>query len=239
MSKFMKWISGGLGWALFGPIGGLIGFAVGAIVDGTEITTGRATGPTTTGDFVVSLLVLVAGVMKADGKIMRSELDYVKAYFRQVFGEEGTREAMSMLRDLLKKDIPIEEVAVQISQRVDYSSRLQLLHFLYGIANADGHLDIRELETIQKIAYNMGISAQDMESLKSMFYKDTSSAYRVLEIEAGVTDDEVKKAYRQMAVKYHPDKVAYLGEDFRKAADEKFRKVNEAYETIKKERGMN
>ncbi len=235
----MKWISGGLGWALFGPIGGLIGFAVGAIVDGTEINTGRATGPTTTGDFVVSLLVLVAGVMKADGKIMRSELDYVKAYFRQVFGEEGTREAMSMLRDLLKKEIPIEEVAIQISQRVDYSSRLQLLHFLYGIANADGHLDIRELETIQKIAYNMGISAQDMESLKSMFYKDTSSAYRVLEIEAGVTDEEVKKAYRQMAVKYHPDKVAYLGEDFRKAADEKFRKVNEAYETIKKERGMN
>jgi DnaJ like chaperone protein len=238
MSKFMKWISGGLGWAIFGPIGGLIGFAVGALVDETEFNGRIEAGQTTTGDFVVSLLVLVAGVMKADGKIMRSELDYVKAYLRQVFGEEGTREAMKILRDLLKKDIPIDDVAIQISQRVDYSSRLQLLHFLYGIANADGHLDIRELETIQRIAFNMGISAQDMESLKSMFYKDTAAAYKVLEIEQAVTDEEVKKAYRKMALKLHPDKVAYLGEDFRKAAEAKFRKVNEAYETIKKERGI-
>jgi DnaJ like chaperone protein len=239
MSKFVKWISGGLGWALFGPIGGLIGFAVGALVDEAEFSGQIEAGQTTPGDFAVSLLVLVAGVMKADGKIMRSELDYVKAYFRQVFGEEGTREAMKMLRDLLKKDIPIDDVAIQISQRVDYSSRLQLLHFLYGIANADGHLDIRELETIQRIAYNMGISSQDMDSLKSMFYKDTAAAYKVLEIESTVTDEEIKKAYRKMALKLHPDKVAYLGEDFRKAAEEKFRKVNEAYETIKKERGIN
>jgi DnaJ like chaperone protein len=238
MSKFMKWISMGLGFTLGGPIGGLIGFAVGAIVDEAQFSGKITSGQATTGDFVLSLLVLVAGVMKADGKIMRSELDYVKSYFKQVFGDEGTAEAMKMLRDLLKKDIPIDDVAIQISQRVDYSSRLQLLHFLYGIANADGHFDIRELETIQKIAYNMGISAQDMESLKSMFYKDTSSAYKVLEVESSAIDEDVKKAYRMMAVKYHPDKVAYLGEDFRKAADEKFRKVNEAYETIKKERGL-
>jgi len=235
----MKWISGGLGWAIFGPIGGLIGFAVGALVDQAEFSGELESGQTTTGDFVLSLLVLVAGVMKADGKIMRSELEYVKAYFRQVFGEEGTREAMKMLRDLLKKDIPIDDIAIQIKQRVDYSSRLQLLHFLYGIANADGHLDIRELETIQRIAYNMGISAQDMESLKSMFYKDTAAAYKVLEIESSAADEEVKKAYRKMALKLHPDKVAYLGDDFRKAAEEKFRKVNEAYDTIKKERGIN
>jgi DnaJ like chaperone protein len=78
-----------------------------------------------------------------------------------------------------------------------------------------------------------------MESLKSMFYKDTAAAYKVLEIESSIADEEVKKAYRKMALKLHPDKVAYLGEDFRKAAEEKFRKVNEAYETIKKERGIN
>jgi DnaJ like chaperone protein len=239
MSKFMKWISGGLGWAIFGPIGGLIGFAVGALVDQAEFRGQVESGKTTTGDFAISLLVLVAGVMKADGKIMRSELDYVKSYFRQVFGEAGTREAMQMLRDLLKQDIPLDDVAIQISQRLDYSSRLQLLHFLYGIANADGHLDIRELETIQRIAFSMGISAQDMESLKSMFYKDTSSAYKVLEVESTATDEEVKKAYRKMALKLHPDKVSYLGDDFRKAAEEKFQKVNEAYETIKKERGIN
>ena len=238
MSKFMKFISGGLGWAFFGPIGGIIGFAIGALVDEAEVHTYTQTGPTTTGDFVVSLLVLVAGVMKADGKVMRSELDYVKAYFTQTFGVQSTQEAMRMLKDILNKDIPIDEVSGQIRQRVDYSSRLQLLHFLYGIANADGFLDPRELETIQRIAYHMGISSQDMESLKSMFYKDTESAYKVLEIDSNATADDIKTAYRKMAMKHHPDKVAYLGEEFRKAAEEKFRKLNEAYETIKKERGI-
>lgn len=238
MGNFMKWISGGLGWAFFGPVGGIIGFAIGAIVDQAEVHTYSQSGRTTTGDFVVSLLVLVAGVMKADGKVMRSELDYVKSYFTQMFGIEGTREAMKMLKDILEKDIPIDEVSEQIRTRVDYSSRLQMLHFLYGIANADGHLDPRELETIQRIAYHMGISEQDMESLKSMFYQDTESAYKVLEIERSATEEEIKKAYRKMAMKYHPDKVSYLGEEFKKAAEEKFRKVNEAYETIKKERGI-
>ena len=234
----MKFISGGLGWAFFGPIGGIIGFAIGTLVDQAEVHTYTQQGPTTTGDFVMSLLVLVAGVMKADGKVMRSELNYVKTYFTQTFGVQSTQEAMRMLKDILDKDIPIEEVSEQIRDRVDYSSRLQLLHFLYGIANADGHLDARELETIRRIAYYMGIAGQDMESLKSMFVVDTGAAYTVLEIDRNASEDEIKKAYRKMAMMHHPDKVAYLGEEVRKAAEEKFRKVNQAYETIKKERGI-
>ena len=72
-----------------------------------------------------------------------------------------------------------------------------------------------------------------------MFYKDTDSAYDVLEISPNATDDEVKSAYRRMAMKNHPDKVATLGPDVQKAAEEKFRKIQEAYETIKRQRGMN
>jgi DnaJ like chaperone protein len=72
-----------------------------------------------------------------------------------------------------------------------------------------------------------------------MFYKDAKSAYSVLEISHSATDDEVRSAYRRMAMKYHPDKVATLGPEVQKAAEEKFRKIQEAYETIKKERGLN
>jgi DnaJ like chaperone protein len=199
----------------------------------------RVFSGTTHGDFTMSLLTLTAAVMKADGRILKSELEYVREYFSKSFGPAASQEAMLYLRDLLKQEIPLRDVCYQIKHRLDHSSRLQLLHFLFGVSKADGKVHPREVEIIEKIAGYLGISAKDMGSIKAMFYEDTDAAYRVLEIEASVKDDEVKKAYRKMANKYHPDKVAYLGEDIRKAAGEKFRKVKNAYETVKKDRGMN
>ncbi len=238
MAKFGKWIGGGLGWALGGPLGGLFGFFVGSMFDSVQTETTRRPGLTTTGDFAMSMLVLVAAVMRADGKVMRSELDFVKAYFVRNFGRDAAGEAMLMLRDLLNKKIPLNDVTRQIKNRMDYSSRLQLLHFLYGISMADSVISDKEMNIIEIIAGNLDITEKDRESIKSMFIeKNGGAAYRILEVEPSATDEEVKKAYRKMANKYHPDKVSYLGEDFRKIAHEKFQKVNEAYDRIKKERG--
>ncbi|OFZ01101.1 MAG: molecular chaperone DjlA [Bacteroidetes bacterium RIFOXYC12_FULL_35_7] len=238
MAKFAKWIAGGLGWAFFGPIGGLLGFAIGTMIDGAQITNNQTTSVTTKGDFVVSLLVLVAAVMKADGKILKSELDYVKDYFVKSFGKQTAVEALRMLRELIGKNIPVEDVSNQIKTNLDYSSRLQLLHFLFGIANADGKLHPSELNLIDRITVTMGINSKDYESIKAMFAGDTRGAYKIMEIDPSASDDEVKKAYRKMALKYHPDKVSYLGEEVQAAANEKFKKLNEAYDVIKKERGM-
>ncbi len=239
MAKYGKWIGGGLGWALLGPLGGLLGFFVGSVLDQSG-SKERMTGTRTTrGDFAVSLLVLVAAVMKADGKVLKSELDYVKKYFVQSFGEAQARDAMLMLRDVLNQQIPLRDVSIQIKQRLDYPSRLQLLHFLFGISNADGNVHPEELKVIRAIAGYMGVSQKDLDSIQSMFFEDTGSSYKILEIEKSATDEEVKKAYRKMATKFHPDKVSYLGEEFRNAAKEKFQKLNEAYEKIKKERGIN
>jgi DnaJ like chaperone protein len=121
---------------------------------------------------------------------------------------------------------------------MDYSSRLQLLHLLFNIAVADGMVNAAEIDAIEKMAGYLGIASSDYMSIRNMFVPETDSAYKILEIEPSATDDEVKKAYRRMAMKYHPDKVGHLGEEFRKSADEKFKKVNEAYEKIKKERNM-
>jgi len=243
MGKFTKWIAGGLGWAFLGPIGGIIGFVVGSMLEnGTEnspFSTNRTTGyssSTTTGGYVMSLLVLVAAVMKSDGKVLKSELDYVKAFFVKTFGTESAQEALKLLRDLLNQNIPVTEVCHQIQKNMDYSSRLQLLHFLFGIAQADGKVDPSEAQLIDHIANNMGITDKDFESIKSMFVANVDAAYKILELEPTASDDEIKKAYRKMAMKYHPDKVSYLGEDFQNAAKEKFQKVNEAYEQLKKER---
>jgi DnaJ like chaperone protein len=71
-----------------------------------------------------------------------------------------------------------------------------------------------------------------------MFYRETNSDYKVLGIESTASDDEVKKAYRQMAIKFHPDKVAQMGEEFQKGAKEKFQQIQDSYEAIKKARGF-
>jgi DnaJ like chaperone protein len=239
MAKFAKWIGGGLGWAVAGPLGAVIGFFLGTFVDQAGQMRQIESGTTTRGDFAVSLLVLIAAVMNADKKVLTSELEYVRQYFIQSFGRESAQEAMLMLRDILKQSIPLRDVTTQMKNKLDYPSRLQLIHFLYGIAYSDQKVSPEEIKVIGVISEYLGISEKDIQSIQSMFYKDIDSAYKVLEIDKSATDEEVKKAYRRMAVKYHPDKVGYLGEDFKKTANDKFQKVNEAYEKIKKERGMN
>ncbi len=239
MGKFGKWIAGGLGWVFLGPIGGILGFTLGALLDGQQtFQPGLGSHKSTTGDFAMSLLVLIAAIMKVDGKVLKSELDYVKKYLIQSFGADSAKEALEMLRDILKQDIPLDDVCLQIRRNMNYSSRLQLLHLLYGLSEADKRISKKELELIDRIASLMGISVKDKESVKYMFIPKTDGAYKILELETDASNDEVKKAYRRMAMKYHPDKVSHLGADFQKFANEKFKKVNEAYINIKKERNI-
>jgi DnaJ like chaperone protein len=242
MAKFAKWVGLGLGWAVGGPIGGILGLALGSMFDGSTIeagTKGRLYQSTTRrGDYAASLLVLVAAVMKADGRVMKSELDYVKNYFLTRFGNETAQEAIVMLRDILKQEIPVREVTAQLNQRLDYSYRLEMVHFLFGIAAADSGVSDAEKRLIRQIAGFMNITSSDLESIQAMFISASDAAYKILEIDPSATDDELKKAYRRMAMKYHPDKVAHLGEDFKRVAQEKFRKVKDAYDSIKKQRGI-
>ena len=252
-----KWIGGFLGWVTMGPIGALLGFWFGSAVDGiiersglltdggASATNTRTTNRTTytaseqRNSFLVSLLVLSAAVIKADGKTLQAELDYVKDFVRRNFGEAAVPEAMRMLEEFTRQDVNIYSVGPQIARYMNYSQRLQLFHYLVQIAMADGYFDKKEKGVLEAIGATISISQADYASVISMFYKETNAAYTVLEISPSATDDEVRTAYRKMAMKNHPDKVATLGPDIQKAAAEKFRQVQEAYETIKKERGMN
>jgi DnaJ like chaperone protein len=239
MPKFGKWIGAGLGWAFGGPVGAVIGLGVGYLFDTAQgIDTTRGYSNTTTGDFAVSLLVLIAAVMKADGRIMRSELEYVKTFLVRKFGTVSANEALKMLHGFLKQNIPLADISYQIRDRLDYHSRLELIHLLYGVALADGLIHSTELNLINQIAYYLDITSNDQQSIRSMFCQDTESAYKILGVDRDASVDEIKKAYRKLAVEYHPDKVSYLGDDFRKDAEEKFQKINEAYEKIKKEKGF-
>ena len=242
MSGFGKFIGGGLGFVLGGPIGAIIGYALGSFLSSGETvtSTSQRVNRTSEGDFKMSLLVLMACIMKADGRVDKAELAVVKKFLVANFGEQGALEALQILKKLLDQNINETEVATQISQNLNYSSKLELLHLLFQIAYADGEIVASELNTIQRIATIFRIDRLDFESVKAPYMKqvDRDWAYKALEIEPTATNDEIKKAYRAMAKKFHPDLVNELGEDVKKSATEKFRSINEAYESLKKQRGF-
>jgi len=246
MAFISRLLGFGLGWAVGGPIGGILGLIFGSMVDSasTGVFASGATQPdgnigTRPGDFSVSLLILSAAVMKADGKLLRSELDYVKNFFVAQFGVTVAEDRIRILREILKQEIDYAPVCVQIRQNMDYPSRLQLVHYLFGLAMADNQVHETESALLNHMSMLLGLPQQEYESIKAMFVKDSEAAYRILEISPDATDDELKKAFREMAKKHHPDKVSHLGEEVQHAAKEKFQMINQAYNDIKKVRGIN
>lgn len=243
-----KWILGGLGFVLGGPIGALIGALIGSAFDGVSSewkTEGTAKNHSsrkrsTQGDISVSIIVLIACVIKADGRVLKSEIAFIKPFLVRTFGEAGAKQALQLLKQLLEQNIDPIAVSQQIRSNVNYSVRLELLNLLLNIAKADGEVVEVEANIIELIATHMGIANADYQSLLSLYRKHTDAnwAYTALEIEPTATDEEVKKAYRRMAMKYHPDKVANAGESIRQQATDKFRSINDAYEHIKAQRGM-
>jgi len=252
MGKFVKWIGAGLGWfvgewlgaiygwGIGGPAGSIVGFILGTVIDSFEIKIfPKSSQKTTTGQFATSLLVLIAAVMNAEGKVVKSEMDYVKSFLRQNFGDKEASKAQHMLNAILKQKIPLENACSLILHHlVDYSSRLQLTHFLYNLANVDGAASEAEKNVLNYINIGLKISVSEKRSVGSMFAQEESIiiAYGTLGVHRTDSVIDIKKAYRRLAAQYHPDKVAYLGEELKKVANDKFQQLSRAYETIKKDR---
>lgn len=259
-SILFKWI---LAVALFFAFnrsffGAIIGFIIGSGIDNYQNIMKQAGGANQNGrrmspedlfnyyqqrtginDIATMLMALSAAVMKADGKVVKAELDYVKAFFGQQFGNQFNTSHLQTLKKFLDSDsLPLDQIIRDINMRMSIDVRIQLVHYLFSIAKSDGHVSDAEMNVIGGIAQKMGIGNADYESVKNMFYRDTNSDYKILEIEASATDEEVKKAYRKMAIKFHPDKVAQMGEEYQKGANEKFQEIQNAYEAIKKQRGF-
>ena len=258
MSNFSKWLGAGIGFTFGGPIGAILGFAAATVVDkftkedfvkeqqdyqqghqqGSQQAYQQRKAQTLSGDFEISLLILASVVIKADGKVDDRELNFVRTQFVGMYGKERANKAFQLFKGVLKKQVSARQVCIQIRQHMPHSSRLQLVHFLFGIAKADEHVSEIEVDEIRKIAGYLYINQYDFESIKAMFYSSSDSAYRILEIETSASDSELKTAYRKMVKKYHPDKLIGLGDEHLKGAKEKFQKIHAAYETIKNERGL-
>ena len=199
---------------------------------------GRYTADEQRNSFFVSLLVLSSAVIKADGRTHPAELRTVREFIRTNFGEQAASQAEQILQRLDSQQVNIYSVGGQIAANMNYSQRLQLFQYLVSIATSDGDFSASEKSVLEAIASAILLTSTDAASIIAMYYKEADSAYTVLEISPSATDDEVRSAYRRMAMKYHPDRVATLGPEVQKAAEEKFKKIQEAYAAIKKQRGI-
>jgi DnaJ like chaperone protein len=269
-----KWIGGFLGFMTAGPLGALLGFVLGSLFDGgLDMVNGpdmdnynnreydnndayrryqeyrqRQTYEGQRNSFLFSLLVLAAYIIRADGKVMHSEMELLRNFLRQNFGEQAVTQGEDIVKKLFERQkqegaayrTTIRQACQQIAVNMDYSQRLQLVNFLVMIAQADGNVVQAEIQALRDVAASLGISAADVESMLNLRSgkDDLEAAYKVLGISPSATDDEVKAAYRQMALKHHPDRVAKLGDDVRKAAEKKFQEINDAKEKIYKARGL-
>lgn len=253
-----RWIGGIIGFMTGGPLGALAGFVLGSLFD-TSASAGGYYGseetdsPSYTGQrnsFLFSMLVMASYIIRADGRIMHSEMEFVRRFLRTTFGESAVAEGEQILLRLFEQQKQmdrqnpfafkntIRDCGRQIAANLTYEERLQLLDFLVEIAKSDGHVCNKEIETLKEVAIYMGLSAREVESMLNLGGDTLEEAYKVLEVEPTATNDEVRAAYRRLALKHHPDKVATLGEDIRKAAEEKFQRINNAKEQVYKARGM-
>lgn len=238
----IKWVAAILGFFVFRFPGAIVGFLLGSFIDNlggggqSKSVFQKHVSPA---DFELNLLSLCSIVIKADGTVSKREMDYVQHYFVGTYGKEKANAIFRTFNEVIKKrEISAERICSYLNQRTGYEVRLQLLHFLFGIAQADGTVSILEIDKIKEIAGYLRVGRSDFESIKAMFIRTVNNAYKILEIDKTVSDDEVKKAYRTMAKKYHPDRVNTENEAIKKGAEEKFKEVQKAYEEIQRERGI-
>lgn len=235
-----------IGFMASGPLGAVIGFLVGLYIEFVSKDNSTAQGDQVENrfenrpkpnDFNYSLLILIASIMNADGVAMKSELELVKRMLIRTYGEEKTRSMLLELRELIKERHDVASVCRQIRIRMAYSQRLELLHILFRVSKADNDINNEEMQMLNYISVHLGITTADFMTLRAMFVRSPDSAYKILDVTQSASEEDVKKAYRKMAMRFHPDRLVGLSEDEKKAAHEKFLKVQMAYDTIKKQKG--
>ncbi len=242
----IRWFAAIIGYSLFRFPGAILGFLLGSVFEnfnkrkgGRQSIFTQARGTVTPAEFELKLLSLASIVIKADGEVNQKELNFVRSYFVQAYGKEHANATFKIFNEeIKKKQVSTASICSMLRERIRYESRLQVIHFLFSIAKADGHVSELEVQELNNISGYLGIGHRDFESIKAMFFSDPNSAYKILEIERSANTSDIKKAYRTMVKKYHPDKLQHMDEVYRRGAEEKFRKVQEAYEQIQNERGF-
>lgn len=183
--------------------------------------------------YFTALAGFVSAVIKADGQIDKTEIIYIKNSFVSLFGVERARLLMAQVKRFNEIKIPLQEIAEPVRRLFPYDDRLMILYLLQEIAKSDGEFHPKEKAVIVEIALLLDLSLEDQQESSHIGKADLESAYRLLGVSPTASDEEVKSAYKKLAVKYHPDKVAHLGKAVQNEANDRFAKINSAYDLIK------
>ena len=188
-------------------------------------------------DFGINLISLATAIIKADGKVDQAELDYVRQFFIRNYGVQRANEVFRSFKfQINQSEINVAKIASKFRSYTSYATREQILYFLIDLAKSDGSISQSEIDKLAEIARYLGV--QQWERLRALFEDSSDQAYKVLGIESSATNDEIKKAYRSLAKTYHPDKVVTDDPALKAGAEEKFKQIQKAYDTLQKERGI-
>jgi DnaJ like chaperone protein len=195
--------------------------------------------------FVFLLVHILVNIAAMDGEISRAETDTIYGFFRTRlgYGHSQMLWVRELVREAVAAPLPLDDLLREFSG-FSYEVRLVLLDLVYQVIYTKSPPPAAELDAAARIAAALGIAAYDHQAVRgryaySGYYRAAQGAgagderyYRVLGLEPGASPEEIKKAYRNLSRKYHPDMVASLGEEFRRDAEEKMKEINEAYDRL-------
>lgn len=195
--------------------------------------------------FVFLLVNILVKIAQVDGKVTQEEINTIINFFRNHlhYNQSQIFWVKDLIKEALASTLSLEVLLADFKNRFNYEPRLILLELVYQVIYSEPVVPSTapELEVAQRIAIFLEITEYDHLSIRSRYMARARATvtseeryYQVLGLELGATFEEIKSAYRKLSMKYHPDKVGHLGEEFRQVAEEKMKELNEAYQFLKK-----
>ena len=193
--------------------------------------------------FVELLVGLLMRLAEIDGTLSRAEVTAVRTFFEQRLGYRDER--LLWLRDLMKEarrsPFTVEEICAELAADYHLQERFIVIQVLSHVARADGVVSDDERVFIERVAGLLGLAV----FTRSYSHPGAAGgaapaapdrieeALSELGVERGTPPADIKGAWRKLSKEHHPDRVTHLGDEFRDLAEERMRRINAAYDTLK------